>query len=868
MSKISPARGTALLAVFSLLIGASDAFAYSARLTWAPVADAAGYRLYVRQNGGPYAAPVDLGLLAPGSDGIVRLVVDRLDATITYGFAVSSYDAANSESDRSNELTIAYADVAPFLDSDGDGLTDATEDRDLDTIVDAGETDRNLFDTDGDGIGDGQEVANGTNPLDPADPPPAVPACGSLITIPAAGGTVTGSTTGSGTLAGSCAVSTTAPERVYRWIPAVSGMATVETCSTTSTGYDTVLYVRSGSCGSGTEITCSDDVAGCYTSEPNDHHGSRVQPWVTAGQSYFIVVDGFQASSGSFSLRVVPPAAPTATVASATRTATPTPLATATSAPTTATAARTATPTAAPAPTVTATPAASRTATATPASTTTRTATPVATATAVSVPLITATTTPLPTATRTGTPIPTVTPTRTATPVPTATPTATVTATRTATPTATVTATRTATPTATVTPTRTATPTPTPTRTPTPTPTATLTATPTRTATPTPTPTGACAFPSPIPAQGGTFTGRNPSTSTGNVSGSCAATDTASETVFRWTPNASGAATIATCSSSGTTFDTVLYVRAASCFGGSEVACNDDRNSCQTTLSGKPSGSRIDMNVTAGQTYFVVVDGAGGAAGNFLLTVDPPAGTVASALSSLDAAPDSVRAGAPDTADEPAAYRCWRTTPIVGAARLPASEHEVGDRFAATTVEPTRTTRLCAPVGEALDASDRTLARLRVRRRDRAPAPLAEAVRVENALGDVALDVVRLESLQLPASVAATRADAREPDADAPATACYAVRTLDEPPSEWTFDDGTEALTLFGPIRLCTLGETSADVRLCYRTAAPVGDASPVWVTSTAGSERVDLGAADEICFPSTVVSPEATDRSGGERPR
>ena len=318
----------------------------------------------------------------------------------------------------------------------------------------------------------------------------------------------------------------------------------------------------------------------------------------------------------------------------------------------------------------------------------------------------------------------------------------------------------------------------------------------------------------------------------------------------------------------------MLYVRAASCFGGTEVACNDDRNACQTTLSGKPAGSRIDMSVTAGQTYFVVVDGANGADGDFILTVDPPAGTVASAASMLEAAPDALRAAViddtagmqdgtagappeptPQATTEPVAHRCWRTTAIPGAARLRSSEREAVDRFAATIGTVTRTTRVCAPVGEALDASDRTVARFRVRRHDAAPSPLARAVHVENALGEVELDVVRLETFQMPATVAATPPDTRA--ADAPATACYVVRAPDDVPSEWSFDDGTETLALIGPLRLCIADETSPDVRLCYRTRVPPAAPAAVWVTSPAGSERVELSAADEICLPSTLVSAE-----------
>jgi hypothetical protein len=59
------------------------------------------------------------------------------------------------------------------LDSDGDGLLDSVEDKNLDGVLDPGETSRVKADTDGDGVSDLIEVAAGTNPQDPADNPAA-----------------------------------------------------------------------------------------------------------------------------------------------------------------------------------------------------------------------------------------------------------------------------------------------------------------------------------------------------------------------------------------------------------------------------------------------------------------------------------------------------------------------------------------------------------------------------------------------------------------------------------------------------------------------------------------------------------------------
>ena len=137
---------------------------------------------------------------------------------------------------------------------------------------------------------------------------------------------------------------------------------------------------------------------------------------------------------------------------------------------------------------------------------------------------------------------------------------------------------------------------------------------------PTPPPPSACLSPTVIPAAGGVFTGSTSGAST--LSGTCATTNAAPEKVFQWTPSTSGTATVQTCGA-GTSFNTVLYMRSGSCETGSQVACNNNTTACPTG-SGVNHGSRITQAVTAGQTYHIIVDGAGSASGNFSLSVTPP----------------------------------------------------------------------------------------------------------------------------------------------------------------------------------------------------------------------------------------------------
>src|SRR3989454_1445855 len=148
-------------------------------------------------------------------------------------------------------------------------------------------------------------------PTTTTTPLPGGGGCSSPIAIPASGGTVSGATSGTSALVGSCGSSGTAPEPAYQWTPAVSGTATIQTCGAATT-FDTVLYLRSGASASGPEVAggCNDDAC---TNATGLNRASRITPSVTAGQTYFIVVDGYGGAQGTFSLTVTPPAPTTTT---------------------------------------------------------------------------------------------------------------------------------------------------------------------------------------------------------------------------------------------------------------------------------------------------------------------------------------------------------------------------------------------------------------------------------------------------------------------------------------------------------------------------------------------------------------------------
>lgn len=119
------------------------------------------------------------------------------------------------------------------------------------------------------------------------------------VPLPAASGTVNGSTTGKTNYSlASCQNNTNQPDVGHFFLSCPNATYTVDASTCTNTAFDSVLYVRSGSATTG-DLACSDDVSGC-----GDNFQSRITgATVTGPNLHWIIVDGFGSSgTGSYTL--------------------------------------------------------------------------------------------------------------------------------------------------------------------------------------------------------------------------------------------------------------------------------------------------------------------------------------------------------------------------------------------------------------------------------------------------------------------------------------------------------------------------------------------------------------------------------------
>jgi Domain of unknown function (DUF4082)/Fibronectin type III domain len=146
---------------------------YSVRVRWTASAgpNVTGYRVTARPRTEASPLVVDAGLPAAGTDGSLAAVVSGLDGRTDYDVTVTAYASSGAESLPSNAIAVGYGQVAGRIDTDGDGLTDAVEDRNLNRMVDAGETSALSADTDGDNVGDATDQCQGMATGTPVNAP-------------------------------------------------------------------------------------------------------------------------------------------------------------------------------------------------------------------------------------------------------------------------------------------------------------------------------------------------------------------------------------------------------------------------------------------------------------------------------------------------------------------------------------------------------------------------------------------------------------------------------------------------------------------------------------------------------------------------
>ena len=146
----------------------------------------------------------------------------------------------------------------------------------------------------GDGVCSGGETAESC-PADCDDGPTpgGGDTCADAVELtPAALVVESGDTrTASDDYAGTC-VGGDAPDRVYEFT-----LTSAMTVDARTTGYDTGLYLRQGSCTSGTQLSCNDDAT------PPGNYGSRIQRRLNPG-TYFLFVDGYGSEAGAYELRI------------------------------------------------------------------------------------------------------------------------------------------------------------------------------------------------------------------------------------------------------------------------------------------------------------------------------------------------------------------------------------------------------------------------------------------------------------------------------------------------------------------------------------------------------------------------------------
>jgi hypothetical protein len=188
-------------------------------------------------------------------------------------------------------VTLGYVyNVPPLCKTCGNGVVDTNEECDATGCAEGFVCDDTCSCSTrcGDGIVAGAEVCDGTSGCTGGEycnrACSACEPCPSTV-IPTEGGTFRGRTDDQ------------SPERTFGFTPAVSGPVTIDLCGSS---YDTTVEVLGGAC-TGSSLAYNDDYCGPESLQ------SYLSPVLTAGQTYTIVVGGYEGKTGSFVLRVTPP---------------------------------------------------------------------------------------------------------------------------------------------------------------------------------------------------------------------------------------------------------------------------------------------------------------------------------------------------------------------------------------------------------------------------------------------------------------------------------------------------------------------------------------------------------------------------------
>ncbi len=116
--------------------------------------------------GGYHSCAIDSDIICWGANGSLQSTppsvsaAGALDMGEFHSCALHASGVSCWGSDTQGQVTVPSL----FFDADNDGLSNSAEDVNQNGVVDTGETDPANSDTDGDGVDDGTEIANGTDP--------------------------------------------------------------------------------------------------------------------------------------------------------------------------------------------------------------------------------------------------------------------------------------------------------------------------------------------------------------------------------------------------------------------------------------------------------------------------------------------------------------------------------------------------------------------------------------------------------------------------------------------------------------------------------------------------------------------------------